>query len=56
MTIAQLILLIRNISPYFFMNELLIALFKQGNQVTSVMCEQVLCVMPFIKQTWMQLS
>ena len=35
MTIAQLILLIRNTSPYFFMNELLIALFKQGNQLTS---------------------
>ena len=25
--------------PLFFMNELLIALFKQGNQLTSAMCK-----------------
>ena len=54
MTVAQLILLIRNTSPYFFMNELLIALFKQGNQLTSVNAGNY--AKPFIKQTWMQLS
>ena len=40
--------------PLFFMNELLIALFKQGNQLTSVNAGNY--AKPFIKQTWMQLS